>query len=232
MRAAPRRSHTRRMSEIRVNGVSLYYEEHGAGEPILCIHGTGSSAALWVDAAAELATHGRAIVYDRRGFSRSERPEPYVTDVHQHADDAAALDRRSRGGAGDRDRAQPRRRDRGRPRAALPGPCPRAGAAGGRGAVAERGVDAVAGRARRAGLRRGRGRHEHRRRDDAARRPGRCRLGGIARAGEADVHRQRPGDRRRAPRRPPRRQRGAARHRSSSRRCSSPARTPRRRSRR
>ena len=76
---------------IRVNGVSLYYEEHGAGEPILCIHGTGSSAALWVDAAAELASHGRTIVYDRRGCSRSERPEPYVTNVQQHTDDAAAL---------------------------------------------------------------------------------------------------------------------------------------------
>jgi esterase len=76
---------------IRVNGVALYYEEHGAGEPIVCIHGTGSSSALWRDAAAVLATHGRTILYDRRGFSRSERPEPYVTNVHQHTDDAAAL---------------------------------------------------------------------------------------------------------------------------------------------
>lgn len=79
------------MANIQVNGVSLYYEEHGAGEPILCIHGTGSSAVLWVDAAAELATHGRTIVYDRRGFAQSERPEPYVTNVQQHTDDAAAL---------------------------------------------------------------------------------------------------------------------------------------------
>jgi esterase len=71
--------------------VSLYYEEHGTGKPILCIHGTGSSAALWSDAAGELARRGRTILYDRRGFSRSERPEPFVTNVNQHADDAAAL---------------------------------------------------------------------------------------------------------------------------------------------
>jgi esterase len=77
--------------EVRANGVSLYYEEHGTGEPIVCIHGTLSSAALWSEAAAELGTRGRAIVYDRRGFSRSERPEPFVADVHLHADDAAAL---------------------------------------------------------------------------------------------------------------------------------------------
>jgi len=85
------RLHTCRVPEVRANGVSLYYEEHGAGTPIVCIHGTGGSAAIWGDAATELATLGRAIVYDRRGCFRSERPEPYVTNVHEHADDAAAL---------------------------------------------------------------------------------------------------------------------------------------------
>jgi esterase len=84
-------SQTRHMAQVRVNGVTLYYEEHGAGAPILGIHGAGSSAAFWSDAAARLAKHGRTIVYDRRGCSRSERPKPYTTNVHQQADDAAAL---------------------------------------------------------------------------------------------------------------------------------------------
>ncbi len=84
-------SQTRGMSQIHVNGVTLYYEEHGAGAPILGIHGAGSSAAFWSEAAAKLAKHGRTIVYDRRGCSRSERPEPYTTNVHEQADDAAAL---------------------------------------------------------------------------------------------------------------------------------------------
>jgi esterase len=79
------------VSVARVNGVSLYYEERGAGEPIVCIHGMSSSAAVWGEAVDELAKHGRTISYDRRGCFRSERPEPYVTDVHQQADDAAAL---------------------------------------------------------------------------------------------------------------------------------------------
>jgi esterase len=85
------RLHTCRVPEFRANGVSLYYEEHGAGEPIVCIHGTSGSAAIWGDAATELATRGRTIVYDRRGCFRSERPEPYATNVHEHADDAASL---------------------------------------------------------------------------------------------------------------------------------------------
>jgi len=80
------------MSEIRVNGVSLYYEEHGDGVPILCIHGTGSSAKVWGAAVDELAKRGRTIIYDRRGCTRSERPEPYtMTSVGEHTEDAAAL---------------------------------------------------------------------------------------------------------------------------------------------
>ena len=79
------------MPEARVNGIRLYYEEHGQGVPILCIHGGGSTALMWADAFDELARLGRVIAYDRRGCTRSERPEPYRTSVREQADDAAAL---------------------------------------------------------------------------------------------------------------------------------------------
>ena len=80
------------MPEARVNGIRLHYEEHGSGTPILCIHGGGSSALMWADAVKELARLGRVIAYDRRGCTRSERPEPYErTSVAEQADDAAAL---------------------------------------------------------------------------------------------------------------------------------------------
>ena len=63
-----------------------------SGDPILCIHGAGSSTQLWADAVEELAQLGRVIAYDRRGCSRSERPPPYErTSVSEHADDAAEL---------------------------------------------------------------------------------------------------------------------------------------------
>lgn len=74
-----------------VNGIRLYYEETGAGDAILGIHGSGSMADVWRPAAETLATLGRMISYDRRGCTRSERPTPYVTSVAEHADDAAAL---------------------------------------------------------------------------------------------------------------------------------------------
>jgi pimeloyl-ACP methyl ester carboxylesterase len=80
------------MAEAQVNGIRLYYEEHGEGAPIVCIHGGGSTALMWADAFEDLARLGRVIAYDRRGCTRSERPDPYErTSVAEQADDAAAL---------------------------------------------------------------------------------------------------------------------------------------------
>lgn len=80
------------MPHLQVNGCRLYYDERGSGTPILGIHGAGSSAVFWEDAAERLAELGRVIVYDRRGSNRSERPEPYeTTSVREHAEDALAL---------------------------------------------------------------------------------------------------------------------------------------------
>lgn len=80
------------MPRLSVNGIDLYYEEHGDGVPVLGIHGTPSSALLWEDAAAELAAICRCIIYDRRGFYRSGHPEPFdAVDLAHHVDDAAAL---------------------------------------------------------------------------------------------------------------------------------------------
>jgi pimeloyl-ACP methyl ester carboxylesterase len=80
------------MPQLSVNGVELHYEEHGEGIPILGIHGTPGAAVLWEDAAKELGLHGRAIIYDRRGFDRSAPQVPFVTlDLVFHVDDAAAI---------------------------------------------------------------------------------------------------------------------------------------------
>lgn len=78
---------------IDVNGIGLYVEVHGDGPPFLLgIHGTPGSALTWVDAAHELASLGGCIIYDRRGFGRSERPEPFETsDLDDHVADALAL---------------------------------------------------------------------------------------------------------------------------------------------
>lgn len=80
------------MPYVTVNGAELYYDMHGSGEPILCIHGTGSAGYVWEEAAQKLGAIGRAIAYDRRGFTRSARRDsPPLTELREHTDDARAL---------------------------------------------------------------------------------------------------------------------------------------------
>ena len=60
---------------IEVNGISLYVEEHGEGDPVLLLHGWPDSARLWRHQVPFLTAHGyRVITPDLRGFGRSERP--------------------------------------------------------------------------------------------------------------------------------------------------------------
>jgi pimeloyl-ACP methyl ester carboxylesterase len=79
------------MPRIEVNGTGLHVEQRGHGAPILGIHGSPSSAALWESSADRLSARGRCITYDRRGYARSDRPSPLHLDVKLHAADAAAL---------------------------------------------------------------------------------------------------------------------------------------------
>ena len=55
------------MSSVRSDGCDLYYEEAGAGTPILLIHPAGATASTWGCATEEMSRIGRVITYDRRG---------------------------------------------------------------------------------------------------------------------------------------------------------------------
>ena len=60
---------------IQANGISLYVEDHGAGVPVLLLHGWPDSARLWRHQVPVLAASGyRVITPDMRGFGRSELP--------------------------------------------------------------------------------------------------------------------------------------------------------------
>jgi non-heme chloroperoxidase len=55
--------------------IDLYYEDHGAGQPVVLIHGFPLSTAAWEKQIPALLGAGfRTIAYDRRGFGRSGQP--------------------------------------------------------------------------------------------------------------------------------------------------------------
>jgi 3-oxoadipate enol-lactonase len=78
------------MATLRVNGVELYYEMHGRGEPVLLIHGLGSSTRDWDPQVPQLSKQFQVITFDVRGHGRSGKPKERYS-VKLFADDTAAL---------------------------------------------------------------------------------------------------------------------------------------------
>ena len=57
------------------DAVKIYYEDLGKGKPVVFIHGWPLSGAMWEYQLTQLPAQGlRCLVYDRRGFGRSDRP--------------------------------------------------------------------------------------------------------------------------------------------------------------
>ena len=78
------------MPRITVNGVRLFQQEQGAGEPLVLVHGGFSDHGNFRAVVAGLADQFRVVAYDRRGHSRSERLAPLGSRRDQE-DDLAAL---------------------------------------------------------------------------------------------------------------------------------------------
>ena len=55
--------------------IEIYYEDHGAGQPVVLIHGYPLSGRAWDKQVLVLLDAGhRVITYDRRGFGKSSQP--------------------------------------------------------------------------------------------------------------------------------------------------------------
>lgn len=70
--------------------IDLYYEDHGAGKPVVLIHGYPLSGASWEKQVPVLLDAGhRVITYDRRGFGKSSQPitgyncDTFAEDLHK-----------------------------------------------------------------------------------------------------------------------------------------------------
>jgi len=66
------------MPESQLDDIKLYYEIEGTGEPVLFLHGLGSSSAAWEFQKEAFAPQYRLIMPDIRGHGRSDKPPgPY-----------------------------------------------------------------------------------------------------------------------------------------------------------
>jgi len=78
------------MPTVPVRDVELYYEEHGSGDPLLCVMGFATDSTGWLMQTPVFAEQYRTIVFDNRGVGRSSKPTGAYT-IHEMADDAVAL---------------------------------------------------------------------------------------------------------------------------------------------
>ncbi|HEX2103810.1 MAG TPA: alpha/beta fold hydrolase [Solirubrobacteraceae bacterium] len=78
------------MSYADVNGLSLYYEEHGAGAPLVLLHGGIGASEMFAAILDELAEHRRVIAVDLQGHGHTaDIDRPLRAELL--ADDIAAL---------------------------------------------------------------------------------------------------------------------------------------------
>ena len=78
------------MPTVTTNGIQMYYDERGSGEPLICIMGVTAPGGVWEAHAAEWSKHFRCILGDNRGVGLTDKPEgPYTTAMM--ADDYAGL---------------------------------------------------------------------------------------------------------------------------------------------
>jgi pimeloyl-ACP methyl ester carboxylesterase len=78
------------MPYVMNEGAALYWEEHGAGDPVLMIMGLSFTLEMWFRVLPAVTPDYRVILFDNRGMGRSSVPRgPY--SIRQMARDAVAV---------------------------------------------------------------------------------------------------------------------------------------------
>lgn len=71
------------MPKKKSNDINIYYEMHGEGQPLVLIHGLGSSTRDWESQVAEFAKSYKVVTCDLRGHGQSDKPAgPYSVPMY------------------------------------------------------------------------------------------------------------------------------------------------------
>ena len=82
------------MPTIERDGVTIYYEDHGSGDPVLLTHGYSATSQMWKGQVEALSGRYRIITWDMRGHGQTDSPaDPALySETSTVADMAAILD--------------------------------------------------------------------------------------------------------------------------------------------
>ncbi len=76
---------------LKVDGIEMYYEIIGEGEPLILLHGWGQSGQTWSGVADDFAKHFQVIIPDLRGHGATDNPSREYFTMKQVALDVYAL---------------------------------------------------------------------------------------------------------------------------------------------
>jgi pimeloyl-ACP methyl ester carboxylesterase len=78
------------MPKVKVDDISMYYEVHGQGEPLVMINGAGAGIETLYWLIPIYSRDYRLVIFDNRGVGRTDKPEGLYT-TRLMADDLAGL---------------------------------------------------------------------------------------------------------------------------------------------
>ena len=76
---------------LKVDGIEMYYEIIGEGEPLILLHGWSQSGQTWSGVADDFAKHFQVIIPDLRGHGATDNPSREYFTMKQLALDVYAL---------------------------------------------------------------------------------------------------------------------------------------------
>jgi len=75
---------------VQANGLNVYYEEYGHGQPLILLHGGTDTSQMWQPFLASFVSHFRVIAPDSRAHGRTNNPNGELS-YHLMADDVVAF---------------------------------------------------------------------------------------------------------------------------------------------
>jgi len=76
------------MPHASINGINVYYEEHGRGFPLIMSHGYSATCQMWAPQVEAFSRRYRFITWDMRGHGQTDSPEAQedYSEAHTVAD--------------------------------------------------------------------------------------------------------------------------------------------------
>ncbi len=67
------------MPTVQANGLTINYEVHGAGEPLLLVNGLADDLTSWAYQVEPFSSRYQVIIFDNRGIGRTDKLDRRTT---------------------------------------------------------------------------------------------------------------------------------------------------------